>query len=94
MIGTAEKWAEALAEEIADEIRPHGTAEAYYDREAQALGVRLADGQDRYELLIPAPGAVYALFRNGRWLGGMGLRTDAAPAELARRLISRIIETR
>jgi hypothetical protein len=93
MIGTAEtKWAEDLAEKIAAEI--DGPAEPYFDREAQAVGVRLSDGSNLYQLLIPGPGALYALFRNDKWLGGMGLRSDAAPAQVARRLIERVIETR
>lgn len=87
------KRAEALATEIADQLRPDGPVDVYYDRAAGTYGVRLVLGGDRYELLMPAPGALYPLLRNGAWCGGMNLRSEATPVQVALRLLGRMAET-
>jgi hypothetical protein len=48
----------------------------------------------RYELLMPAPGAIFALFRNGTWLGGISHRLGQAdPRQVALALLDRIGQT-
>jgi hypothetical protein len=87
------KYAGALAHDIADALNaaPQATGvQVYYDRAGETYGVRVRVGRDRYELLMPAPGAMYALFRNRAWLGGVNLSTDAAPVDVAIALLDRI----
>jgi ADP-heptose:LPS heptosyltransferase len=91
------KYSEALAQEIAAPITRavHGVAKVTvrFDRLAETHAVRVAFTGRRYDLLIPAPGACYALFRDDAWLGGMNLTTDALPADVANALLDRIAAT-
>lgn len=92
------KYADAFAHEIADLLaatKPAGAqVESYYDAEGQCPAVRVLIDRTRYELLMPAPGAIFALFRGGRWLGGIGLRLgQAEPREVADALLRRIDES-
>jgi hypothetical protein len=91
------KYAEAFAHELAELLeatRPAGArVEIYHDPEAQTPAVRVRIGRTRYELMMPCPGAIFALFRNGTWLGGMGLRLGQAdPGRVAAVLMERIGE--
>jgi hypothetical protein len=91
------KYSEALASEIADALNaaPHaaGRVTIYYDTAADTHGVQIRVGRTRYELLIPAPGSMYALFRNGSWCGGMNLATTAQPVDVALAMLDRIAAT-
>lgn len=88
------KYAEALAHDIADALNaaPHaaGFVNVHFDNDAETWAVQVTVDRSRYDLLMPAPGAIYALFRDNRWLGGMQLRTDAAPIDVALALLDRI----
>lgn len=93
----ASKYAEALAHDIADalNIAPQaaGRVAVYFDRDAETWAVRVTvNAWQRYDLLMPAPGALYALFRNERWIGGMSLRSDAAPVDVAAALLARLAQ--
>lgn len=90
------KYSEALAEDIAAALNaaPHPfKVVVRYDRAAETHAVRVACVGHRYDLLMPAPGAMYALFRDGAWLGGMNLTTDAAPVDVAMALLDQIALT-
>lgn len=92
------KYADAFAHEVAELLgaaKPAGTqVESYYDPGGQCPAVRVLIDRTRYELLMPAPGAIFALFRNGRWLGGMGLRLGQAdPGQVADVLLWRISQS-
>ncbi|WP_341719879.1 hypothetical protein QQG74_09335 [Micromonospora sp. FIMYZ51] len=92
------KYAEALAHDIADALNhaPHaaGRVTVRYDRAAETWTVRVTIGRaNRYDLAMPAAGAMYALWRNGTWLGGLHLCTDAAPIDVATALLDRIAQT-
>ncbi len=91
------KYSEALASEIADALNaaPHaaGRVTVYYDTAADTHGVQIRAGRARYELLIPAPGSMYALFRNGTWCGGINRSTDAQPVDVALAMLNRIAAT-
>lgn len=95
----AGKAAHARARAIADVLRTApqgkvpGRVTVRYDREGETWGVRLHLAGQRYDLLMPAPGALYPLWRNRGWLGGMGLRAEAPASEVAIRLLTRIEET-
>ena len=85
MQATAAKYAEALAHDIADTLNgPLGEnyARAAYDHDAGTWAVSITHLGDRYDLLMPAAGVRYSLFRNEEWLGGINLTTDAAPGEV------------
>jgi hypothetical protein len=91
------KYAEAFAHELGELLeasRPTSArVEVYHDREAETPAVRVQIGRTRYELMMPCPGAIFALFRNGTWLGGMGLRLGQAdPGRVAAALLDRIGE--
>lgn len=87
------KFAEALAHEIATELRgmPHtpGRVRVYFDQQAETWAVRVTAGGHRYELTMPAPGAYFGLFRNGTW-AGLGVTSHTTPAEVAHCLAARI----
>ena len=90
------KYTEAFAEDIADQLRAAGNGapvQVYFDAEAMTWGVRIVvNGQGRYELLMPAPGAIFSYWVNGRFVGGMGMRLgDAGPAEVALRFLKLIL---
>lgn len=90
------KYSQALADEIAAALNaaPHPFRVAVrYDRVAATHAVRVTVDRHRYDLLIPAPGAHYALFRDGAWLGGMNLTTEALPIDVASALLDRIAFT-
>jgi hypothetical protein len=91
------KYSEALASDIAAALNadPHPGAKVAvrFDRAADTHAVRVAVGGHRYDLLMPTPGAHYALFRDGAWLGGMNLTTDALPVDVALVLLDRIADT-
>lgn len=91
------KYTEALAHDIASALNaaPHAAnrVKVYEDHDANTHGVRVTINRNRYELLMPAAGAKYALFRNGCWLGGMNLNTDATPIDVAQALLDRIDHT-
>ncbi|MFI2577685.1 hypothetical protein ACH5AJ_36430 [Streptomyces rochei] len=93
----ATRYAHALAEDIADALRaaPHaaGRVTVREDIDAGTWAVRVTIGRTWYELLMPAPGALYSLWRRGRWLGGLGLATDAAPVDVALAMLRRIEQT-
>jgi hypothetical protein len=92
----AAKYSEALATDIAAALNaaPHAPAATVrYDRAAETHAVRVNLVGHCYDLLMPAPGAMYALFRDGGWLGGMHLTTDAAPGDVAIALLGRIADT-
>lgn len=97
MTVAAAKYAQALADEIAAALNavPHpGVKVAVrFDRAADTHAVRVTFDGHRYDLPIPAPGAHYALFRDGAWLGGMNLTTDALPVDVAIALLDRIAAT-
>lgn len=95
MIATA-KYAEALANDIADALNaaPNaGKVAVRYDRAAETWAVRITVARTKFDLVMPAAGAMYALFRNGSWLGGMNLNTDATPVDVAITLLRRIETT-
>lgn len=90
------KYSEALAEDIAAALNaaPHPFRVAVrYDRAAETHAVRVTTLGRKYDLLIPAPGAYYALFRDGAWLGGMNVTTEALPVDVAGALLDRIALT-
>jgi hypothetical protein len=92
------KQATAFAHELAellDDTKPaRAQVESYYDPDGECPAVRVLIDRMRYELLMPAPGAIFALFRNGRWLGGMGLRLGQAdPGQVADVLLWRISQS-
>ncbi|MGX4657117.1 hypothetical protein ACWCHM_26210 [Micromonospora sp. SCSIO 07396] len=93
----AVRYAHALAEDIADALRaaPHaaGRISVREDVDAGTWAVRVTAGRTYYDLLMPGPGAVYSLWRRGRWLGGIGLTTDATPVDVALTLLRRIEQT-
>ncbi len=87
------KYAEALAHDIAAALdaAPHpGAVAVRYDRAAETWAVRITVARRRFDLIMPAAGAMYGLFRNGTWLGGMNLNTDAAPVDVAIARLRRI----
>lgn len=87
------KHAEALAHEIADILRASGTDPAVvFDTYLGSYAVQLdhVDGH-RYLLTMPAPGAIYGLFRDGAWRGGMGCRSDVKPRQVAASFFRRIL---
>ncbi|MFJ8690240.1 hypothetical protein [Micromonospora wenchangensis] len=91
------KYAEALAHDIADALNtaPHasGRVTTHYDDIADTWAVRITIRRQRYDLTMPSSGAIYGLFRNNQWLGGINLRTDAAPADVAAAMLTRISQT-
>lgn len=90
------KYAEALANDIAAALNaaPHpGTVQVRYDRAAETFAVRVTIARTKFDLCMPANGALYGLFRNGTWLGGMHLNTDAAPVDVAVAMLRRIETT-
>ncbi len=90
------KYAEALAHDIAAALNtaPHpGTVAVRYDRAAETWAVRVTIGRAKFDLTMPAPGALYGLFRNGTWLGGINLNTDAKPVDVAIAMLGRIETT-
>jgi len=91
------KYSKALAAEIAAilDAGPHSGARiaVRFDRAADTHAVRVTFDGHRYDLLMPTPGAHYALFRDGGWLGGMNLTTDALPVDVAIALLDRIAAT-
>lgn len=90
------KYSEAIAADIAEALNaaPHPFKVAVrFDPAAETHAVRVTLVGHRYELLIPAPGAHYALFRDGGWLGGMNLTTSALPVDVASALLDRIALT-
>lgn len=92
------KYAEALANDIADTLRNAPGASKHirvrFDKAADTWVVRITINQrNRYELLMPAVGALYGLFRNGTWCGGLNQRSDAAPIDVAISLLDRISQT-
>jgi hypothetical protein len=90
------KYGEALAADIAAALNaaPHPFRVAVrYDRAAETHAVRVACVGHRYDLLMPPPGAHYALFRDGAWLGGMNLTTGAPPVDVANALLDQIALT-
>jgi hypothetical protein len=91
------KYSKALADEIAAALDPgpHAHAEVVvrFDRAADTHAVRVTFDGHRYDLLMPAPGAHYALFRDGAWLGGMNLTSHAVPVDVAIALLDRVAET-
>lgn len=87
------RYQEALAHDIADALntpRLAANATVHYDRAAETWAVRIKAGRNRYDLLMPAPAAMYGLFRNDTWLGGMNLNTDACPCTVAEVMLDRI----
>ena len=90
------KYAEAFAHDIAEVLRsaPQAAAvqvEVYDDPQGEGPAVRVRAGRTVFELLMPAPGAMFALFRNGAWHGGIGLRiSDADPRQVALALLTRM----
>jgi hypothetical protein len=91
------KYAEALANDIAAALnaapQAAGRVDVCEDALAGTWAVRVTVNRVRYELLMPAPGAQYSLFRRDRWIGGMHLSTDAAPVDVALALLDRIAQT-
>lgn len=89
---TAAKHAEALAHDIADtlNVAPTIGARATFDHDANTWAVALTRNGHRYDLLMPAPGAHYSLFRDGAWCGGINLRSDANPSDATAALLGRI----
>lgn len=90
------KYAEALAADIADALNaaPHpGAVAVRYDRAAETWAVRIVIARTKFDLIMPAAGAMYGLFRNGTWLGGINLHTDAAPVDVAIAMLRRIETT-
>lgn len=92
-----DKRAEALAHEIAEalQLAPQsaGRVRVYRDDVADTWAVRVRIARLRYELTMPAPGALYGLWRNGTWLGGMNTGTDAEPVDVATAMLHRIAVT-
>lgn len=91
------KYAEALAHDIADALnvapQAAGRVAVRFDQDAETWAVRvILNRWQCYDLLMPAPGAQYALFRNERWIGGMNLRSNAVPADVAGTLLARIAQ--
>ncbi|MDM4723501.1 hypothetical protein QTQ03_29425 [Micromonospora sp. WMMA1363] len=100
MAGQAEtKYAEAFAHEVAEVLRsaPQSAAariEVYHDADAQTPAVRVRITRVRYELLMPAPGAIFALFCNGTWLGGISHRFGQVdPRQVALALLDRMSQS-
>ncbi len=92
----AAKYAEALAHDIAAALNaaPHpGTVTVRYDRAAETCAVRFTIGCAKFDLTMPAPAALYGLFRNGTWLGGINLNTDAQPVDVAIAMLRRVETT-
>lgn len=86
------KHSEALATEIAECITNSGIpAVVSYSLDAGTHLVEVDHLGDRYDLAMPAPGALFALWRNGAWLGGMNVRGGATPQEVTAALIRRIL---
>jgi hypothetical protein len=76
------KYAEAFADDIARELRDHDLnipARVVFDKTAEAWAVQVNEGRRRHLLLMPAPGAIFAYFRNGVFVGGMGMRLGSVP---------------
>ncbi len=95
-----QKFGEALATEIAAiltaapaAIRFGSAVNVRYDQAAETYAVRVRLGRLYYDLVMPAPGACYALFRRNTWLGGMNLTSDANPVDVATRFLDRIEQT-
>lgn len=96
------KYQEALAHEIAEALKTApqaaGRVETYYDEAGNTWAVRVCIDDTRYELLMPAPGALYSLFCNGTWLGGISrnghwgspVTSASSPVEVAIALLERI----
>jgi hypothetical protein len=87
------KYSKALAAVLAAGPHPGAQIAVRFDRAADTHAVWVTFDGHRYDLLMPTPGAHYALFRNGRWLGGMNLTTDAPPVDVAIALLDRIAAT-
>jgi hypothetical protein len=92
-----DKRAEALAHEIADALRQIAPdapirVSVYRDEVADTWAVRVTADRVRYELLMPAPGALYALFRR-RVYTGFGVRSDETPEAVVAALLLRIGQT-
>lgn len=69
----------------------------HYDTTADTYVLRAAVGSSKtadriFDLAIAAPGAIPALFADGRFigLGGRGITSDTAPANIAIALLARI----
>jgi hypothetical protein len=94
------KYAEALACEIAAVLTAAPAAARHsaavctrYDAAAGTFAVRVRLGRRFYDLVMPAPGAYYGLFRGHTWIGGMGLTSNADPVDVAARFLDRIEQT-
>jgi hypothetical protein len=53
-----------------------------WDRDGETWAVRIPLGAALFELLIPQAGAMYGLYRNGSWLGGVNLRRGEVTAAM------------
>lgn len=57
-------------------------ATVQWDRTGETWAVRIPLGAKLFELLIPQAGAMYALYRNGSWHGGVNLRRGDVTAAM------------
>ncbi len=91
------KYTEALAHDIADALnaapQSTGRVTVYFNKDANTYAVQVRINRTRYDLTMPAPGAMYGLFRRNAWIGGVNLNTDAQPVDVARSMLARISQT-
>lgn len=69
-----------------------GRGEAAYDADGQSWAARVTVAGDRFEVLMPAVGALFPLWFNGKYRGGLSLRytAETTPSDLADALVREI----